>query len=81
MECRLSDFNFEFPKELIASRTAGKGKTHILYCRRLYQPSDGGSVGFRQCRLRETSQRLHQRILPLAALHASGSGNGEEMAV
>ena len=37
MECRLSDFNFEFPKELIASRTAGKGKTNILYC-----PKNGG---------------------------------------
>lgn len=32
MEYRLSDYTFEFPKELIASRTAGKGKTHILYC-------------------------------------------------
>lgn len=28
----LSDYNFEFPKELIADRTAGKGKTHILHC-------------------------------------------------
>ena len=37
MDCRLSDYNFEFPKELIASRTAGKGKTHILYC-----PKNGG---------------------------------------
>lgn len=37
MEYRLSDYNFEFPKELIASRTAGKGKTHILYC-----PKNGG---------------------------------------
>ena len=34
MEHSLSDYNFEFPKELIASRTAGKGKTHILYCPR-----------------------------------------------
>ena len=33
----LSDYNFEFPKELIASRTAGKGKTRILHC-----PKDGG---------------------------------------
>lgn len=32
MEHNLSDYTFEFPKELIASRTAGKGKTHILYC-------------------------------------------------
>lgn len=37
MDYRLSDYNFEFPKELIASRTAGKGKTHILYC-----PKNGG---------------------------------------
>ena len=36
-EHRLSDYNFEFPKELIASRTAGKGKTRILHC-----PKDGG---------------------------------------
>lgn len=33
----LSDYNFEFPKELIASRTAGKGNTRILHC-----PRDGG---------------------------------------
>ena len=32
----LSDYNFEFPKELIADRTAGKGKTRILHC-----PKDG----------------------------------------
>lgn len=32
----LSDFTFEFPKELIASRSPGKGKTHILHC-----PKDG----------------------------------------
>lgn len=32
MEHKLSDFTFEFPKELIANRTAGKGKTNILYC-------------------------------------------------
>lgn len=32
----LSDYNFEFPKELIADRTAGKGKTKILHC-----PKDG----------------------------------------
>ena len=37
MEYHLSDYNFEFPKELIASRTAGKGKTRILYC-----PKNGG---------------------------------------
>ena len=37
MEHSLSDYNFEFPKELIASRTAGKGKTRILHC-----PKDGG---------------------------------------
>ena len=36
-EHKLSDYNFEFPKELIASRTAGKGKTRILHC-----PKDGG---------------------------------------
>lgn len=35
---KLSDFDFEFPKELIADRTAGKGKTKILYC-----PKDGSS--------------------------------------
>lgn len=29
---KLSDFDFDFPKELIANRTAGKGKTNILYC-------------------------------------------------
>jgi S-adenosylmethionine:tRNA ribosyltransferase-isomerase len=28
---KLSDFDFEFPQELIASRTAGKGKTRILH--------------------------------------------------
>ncbi|MCF0216469.1 MAG: tRNA preQ1(34) S-adenosylmethionine ribosyltransferase-isomerase QueA [Fibrobacteraceae bacterium] len=33
----LSDYNFEFPMELIASRTAGKGKTRILHC-----PKNGG---------------------------------------
>lgn len=37
MEYRLSDYNFEFPKELIALRTAGKGNTRILHC-----PRDGG---------------------------------------
>ena len=37
MDYRLSDYNFEFPKELIASRTEGKGKNHILYC-----PKNGG---------------------------------------
>lgn len=37
MEHKLSDFTFEFPKELIANRTAGKGKTNILYC-----PKNGG---------------------------------------
>lgn len=37
MEHKLSDYNFEFPKELIASRTAGKGNTRILHC-----PKDGG---------------------------------------
>ncbi|MCQ2063995.1 MAG: tRNA preQ1(34) S-adenosylmethionine ribosyltransferase-isomerase QueA [Fibrobacter sp.] len=37
MEHNLSDYTFEFPKELIASRTAGKGKTRILHC-----PRDGG---------------------------------------
>ena len=33
----LSDYNFDFPKELIADRTAGKGKTRILHC-----PKNGG---------------------------------------
>lgn len=37
MEHKLSDYTFEFPPELIASRTAGKGKTRILHC-----PKDGG---------------------------------------
>ncbi|MCF0222380.1 MAG: tRNA preQ1(34) S-adenosylmethionine ribosyltransferase-isomerase QueA [Fibrobacter sp.] len=37
MEHNLSDYSFEFPQELIASRTAGKGKTRILHC-----PKDGG---------------------------------------
>lgn len=37
MEHKLSDYSFEFPPELIASRTAGKGKTRILHC-----PRDGG---------------------------------------
>ena len=32
--CNLSDYSFDFPKELIASRSAGKGKTRILYCKR-----------------------------------------------
>lgn len=35
MDYKLSDYNFEFPKELIASRTAGKGKTRILHCPRI----------------------------------------------
>ncbi len=34
MEHKLSDYSFDFPKELIASRTAGKGNTRILYCPR-----------------------------------------------
>ena len=37
MEYRLSDYCFEFPEELIATRTAGKGNTRILHC-----PKDGG---------------------------------------
>ncbi|MCF0222758.1 MAG: S-adenosylmethionine:tRNA ribosyltransferase-isomerase, partial [Fibrobacter sp.] len=37
MEHNLSDYSFEFPQELIASRTAGKGKTRILHC-----PKGGG---------------------------------------
>ncbi|SHK64160.1 tRNA preQ1(34) S-adenosylmethionine ribosyltransferase-isomerase QueA [Fibrobacter sp. UWEL] len=37
MEHNLSDYSFEFPPELIASRTAGKGKTRILHC-----PKNGG---------------------------------------
>lgn len=28
----LSDFSFDFPKELIATRSPGKGKTQILHC-------------------------------------------------
>lgn len=32
---RLSDYAFEFPKELIATRTAGKGNTRILHCPKL----------------------------------------------
>ncbi len=32
----LSDYAFEFPKELIATRSPGKGKTKILHC-----PKDG----------------------------------------
>ena len=39
MEHSLSDYNFEFPRELIASRTAGKGNTRILHC-----PKDGGPL-------------------------------------
>lgn len=35
---KLSNFDFDFPKELIASRTAGKGKTKILFC-----PKNGSS--------------------------------------
>jgi len=31
---KLSDYEFDFPKELIASHTAGKGKTRILHCPR-----------------------------------------------
>ena len=48
VEHRLSDYNFEFPKELIASRTAGKGNTRILHCpkdggeRRILKAKDGG---------------------------------------
>ena len=34
---KLSDYAFDFPKELIASRTAGKGNTRILHC-----PKAGG---------------------------------------
>ncbi len=37
MEHSLSDYSFEFPQELIADRTAGKGKTRILHC-----PRNGG---------------------------------------
>ncbi|MDR1759654.1 MAG: tRNA preQ1(34) S-adenosylmethionine ribosyltransferase-isomerase QueA [Fibrobacter sp.] len=36
-EFNLSEFNFDFPPELIAERTAGKGNTRILYC-----PRNGG---------------------------------------
>ncbi len=36
---RLSDYSFEFPKELIATRSPGKGKTNILHC-----PQDGGPL-------------------------------------
>lgn len=35
---RLADYDFQFPSELIANRTAGKGNTRILHC-----PRAGGS--------------------------------------
>ncbi len=35
----LSDYSFDFPEELIAMRTPGKGKTRILHC-----PKDGGPL-------------------------------------
>jgi len=39
MTCNLSDYDFEFPNELIAQKTAGKGKTKILHC-----PHNGGAL-------------------------------------
>jgi S-adenosylmethionine:tRNA ribosyltransferase-isomerase len=35
----LQDYDFDFPNELIAQKTAGKGKTKILHC-----PKNGGSL-------------------------------------
>lgn len=35
----LSDYSFDFPQELIATRSPGKGKTQILHC-----PEDGGPL-------------------------------------
>jgi S-adenosylmethionine:tRNA ribosyltransferase-isomerase len=39
MSYNLADYNFDFPQELIAQKTAGKGKTRILHC-----PKNGGSL-------------------------------------
>jgi S-adenosylmethionine:tRNA ribosyltransferase-isomerase len=46
MSYNLTDYNFDFPHELIAQKTAGKGKTKILHC-----PKNGGSL-----RILESSQ-------------------------
>ncbi len=32
---KLSDFDFDFPKELIASRTAGKGKQKFFFAQKM----------------------------------------------
>ncbi len=39
MSYNLHDYDFDFPSELIAQKTAGKGKTKILHC-----PKNGGSL-------------------------------------
>jgi len=39
MNCNLHDYDFDFPSELIAQKTAGKGKTRILHC-----PKNGGAL-------------------------------------
>ncbi|GBU24361.1 S-adenosylmethionine tRNA ribosyltransferase [Fibrobacteria bacterium R8-3-H12] len=39
MTYNLQDYDFAFPKELVAQKTAGKGKTKILYC-----PKNGGAL-------------------------------------
>jgi S-adenosylmethionine:tRNA ribosyltransferase-isomerase len=46
MSYSLQDYDFNFPSELIAQNTAGKGKTKILHC-----PKDGGAL-----RILESSQ-------------------------
>jgi S-adenosylmethionine:tRNA ribosyltransferase-isomerase len=39
MSYNLEDYDFNFPAELIAQKTAGKGKTRILHC-----PKNGGTL-------------------------------------
>jgi len=39
MSHNLKDYDFDFPSELIAQKTAGKGKTKILHC-----PKNGGTL-------------------------------------
>ena len=39
MSHNLKDYDFDFPSELIAQKTAGKGKTRILHC-----PKNGGAL-------------------------------------
>ncbi|MDR1811647.1 MAG: tRNA preQ1(34) S-adenosylmethionine ribosyltransferase-isomerase QueA [Candidatus Fibromonas sp.] len=46
MSYNLQDYDFDFPSELIAQKTAGKGKTRILHC-----PKNGGAL-----RILESSQ-------------------------